>query len=597
VPWWFFPPLAGKSDGDVIMAAKRSLTIYRRLLQYSRPYALRIVIAVIASLMVAGTDVTSVKLIQPLVDKIIAVGNVSLLKWVPIVIVGLAAIKGVARYLQEYLIKTAGQLVVQDIRNDIYSHSLQLSMGYFSRHASGNLISRILNDVGIMQRSSADILVAGIRESFTLLGLIGLAFYNDWKLAGIAFLVLPVAIVPATIIGRKIKNNTRRGQEAMGSLTSVLQESLSGIKVVKSFGMEKFESQRFSQENYSFYRFMRKVIKYDSLATPIIELLGSFGVAMVFWYGLHRVFSGAITQGELFSFMAAIMMTYTPLKRLTKVANLIQRSVGAAERVFEIIDEEPEIAELPDAVTLQRAQGKVRFEHVTFAYEKLPVLQDFSFTVSPGELVALVGPSGVGKSTIISLLSRFYDPQSGSIMIDGIDIRHLTLKSLAENIALVDQDTFLFHDSIKNNICYGSPGSDAEAVVTAAHQAYADEFIDQLPKKYETSIGDRGVRLSGGQRQRICIARAILKNAPILVLDEATSALDTESEAIVQKALANLMKNRTTLVIAHRLSTIQHADKIIVLENGRVFETGGHDELLNKGGLYSRLYEMQFKTE
>ena len=579
------------------MAAKKSLIIYRRLLRYSRPYVGRIAVAIVASLVVAGTDVTSVKLIQPLVDKIIAVGNVSLLKLVPIVIVGLAAMKGLARYLQEYLIKTAGQLVVQDIRNDIFSHSLQLSMGYFSHYPSGNLISRILNDVGIMQRSAADILVDGIRESFTLVGLIGLAFYNDWKLAAIAFLTLPVAIVPASIIGRKIKNNTRRGQAAMGSLTSVLQETLSGIKVVKSFGMEEFESQRFRRENLAFYRFLRKVIKYDSLATPIVELLGALGVAMVFWYGLHRVFSGAITQGELFSFMAAVIMTYTPLKRLTKVVNRIQRSVGAAERVFEVIDEKPDIVEAPDAVSLERARGEVRFENVTFAYEELPVLRDFSFRVFPGEIVALVGPSGVGKSTIISLLNRFYDPQSGAITVDGIDIRRLTMKSLADTIALVDQETFLFHDTIKNNIRYGRPQATDEEVVTAARQAYADEFIRLLPEQYDTSIGDRGIRLSGGQRQRICIARAILKDAPILVLDEATSALDTESEAIVQKALANLMLNRTTFVIAHRLSTVQHADKIIVLEDGRVVDTGGHDELLKKGGLYNRLYEMQFKMD
>ncbi len=579
------------------MAAKKSLIIYRRLLRYSRPYVGRIAVAIVASLVVAGTDVTSVKLIQPLVDKIIAVGNVSLLKLVPIVIVGLAAMKGLARYLQEYLIKTAGQLVVQDIRNDIFSHSLQLSMGYFSHYPSGNLISRILNDVGIMQRSAADILVDGIRESFTLVGLIGLAFYNDWKLAAIAFLTLPVAIVPASIIGRKIKNNTRRGQAAMGSLTSVLQETLSGIKVVKSFGMEEFESQRFRRENLAFYRFLRKVIKYDSLATPIVELLGALGVAMVFWYGLHRVFSGAITQGELFSFMAAVIMTYTPLKRLTKVVNRIQRSVGAAERVFEVIDEKPDIVEAPDAVSLERARGEVRFENVTFAYEELPVLRDFSFRVFPGEMVALVGPSGVGKSTIISLLNRFYDPQSGAITVDGIDIRRLTMKSLADTIALVDQETFLFHDTIKNNIRYGRPQATDVEVVTAARQAYADEFIRLLPEQYDTSIGDRGIRLSGGQRQRICIARAILKDAPILVLDEATSALDTESEAIVQKALANLMLNRTTFVIAHRLSTVQHADKIIVLEDGRVVDTGRHDELLKKGGLYNRLYEMQFKMD
>jgi subfamily B ATP-binding cassette protein MsbA len=302
-----------------------------------------------------------------------------------------------------------------------------------------------------------------------------------------------------------------------------------------------------------------------------------------------------MTQGELFSFSAAILMMYTPVKRLTKVGNTIQKSLGAAERVFEVMDEVPEISDAPDAVSIGRARGEVVFDRVVFSYGEEPVLKDFILSADPGEVVALVGPSGAGKSTVVGLLSRFYDPQQGAIRIDGRDIRRITLESLKRNIALVDQETFLFHDTIRNNIRYGSPDADDAAVEEAARLAYADEFIRLLPHGYETSIGDRGVRLSGGQRQRLCIARAILRDAPVLILDEATSALDTESEAMVQQALANLMRNRTTFVIAHRLSTIMHADKIVVLDAGRVEQAGTHQELLQSGGLYQKLYEIQFQ--
>jgi subfamily B ATP-binding cassette protein MsbA len=486
-------------------------------------------------------------------------------------------------------------MVVQDIRNDLYEHSISLSMGYYARNSTGNLMSRILNDVGILQRSAADVLVDGLREGFTLIGLTALVFYNDWRLATLAFLVLPVSVLPASIIGRKIKDNTRRGQATLGNLTGMLQETMSGIKVIKAFGTEKSENQRFRKENLSFYRFMRKVLKYDSAAAPVVEILASFGVAAVFWYGINRVLAGAMTQGELFSFSAAILMMYTPVKRLTKVGNTIQKSLGAAERVFEVMDEVPEISDAPDAVSLGRARGEVVFDRVVFSYGEEPVLKDFILSADPGEVVALVGPSGAGKSTVVGLLSRFYDPQQGAIHIDGRDIRRITLESLKRNIALVDQETFLFHDTIRNNIRYGSPDADDAAVEEAARLAYADEFIRLLPHGYETSIGDRGVRLSGGQRQRLCIARAILRDAPVLILDEATSALDTESEAMVQQALANLMRNRTTFVIAHRLSTIMHADKIVVLDAGRVEQAGTHQELLQSGGLYQKLYEIQFQ--
>ena len=575
--------------------ASVSSNLYRRLLGYSRPYAGRIIFSILASLVVAGADVSYAGLVQPVVDKIIAGGQRELVTLVPAFIIGLAVLKGVGRYLQEYFIKTAGQLVIQDLRNDLQGHALSLSMAYYGRNSTGLIMSRVLNDVGVMQRSAADVLVDGVRESFTLIGLVGLVFYRDWQLAIVAFLVLPVAVVPASIIGRKIKVNTRKGQSSLGNLTGLLQESFAGIKVIKAFGTEAGERHRFREENLRFYRFIRKVLKYDSASSPIIEILASFGIATVFWYGINRVLDGAMTQGELFSFATAMFMMYTPVKRLTKVGNTIQKSLGAAERVFEVMDEKPDIADAPDAVTLGRVTGHIIFDAVDFAYRDEPVLHGFSLEARPGEVVALVGPSGAGKSTVVGLIARFYDPQNGSVRIDGNDIREVTLDSLRQNIALVDQETFLFNDTVANNIRYGRPAAGDDDVRAAARQAYAEAFIDALPQGYETVIGDRGLSLSGGQRQRLCIARALLRDAPILILDEATSALDTESEAEVQKALENLMRNRTTFVIAHRLSTVMHADKIVVMEAGRIRQVGSHAELLAAEGLYRKLYEMQFR--
>lgn len=569
--------------------------IYKRLLNYSRAYAWRIIVAMIASLGVAGVDVKSAQLVEPFVDKVLLTNDYALVNLVPMIILGLALTKGFSRFFQEYYIKTAGQLVVQDIRNDIYSHSLSLSMGYFSRTSNGHLMSRILNDVGIIQNSVADVLVDFLKESVTLIGLIGLAFYQDWRLAAVAFTVLPIAVLPAGHIGRKIKENTRLGQSTLGQVTSVLQESFAGIKVIKAFGSEGREVDRFRTENRSFYRFIRKVLKYDSASAPIMELLGYTGVAAVVWYGLHRVLNGAMTKGELMSFVTAMAMMYNPVKRLAKVNNTVQKSIGAASRVFEVMDEIPDIRDAEKGTELDRVSGEVVFDRVDFGYNDELVLKDFSLTAKPGDIVALVGPSGAGKSTIVGLLARFYDPRGGSIRIDGYDLTEVTQKSLKANLAFVDQETFLFNTSILENIRYGRPDAADSEVHEAARLAYADEFIRDLPGGYDTNIGDRGIRLSGGQRQRLCIARAILRDAPILILDEATSALDTESEAMVQKALANLMKNRTTFVIAHRLSTIMDAHKIVVLDAGRVQAVGTHAELLQQHGLYKRLYEMQFR--
>ncbi|MBN2645346.1 MAG: ABC transporter ATP-binding protein, partial [Desulfuromonadaceae bacterium] len=533
----------------------------------------------------------------PLIDRVLADPDPWLIRLVPITVIGLALLKGGSRYVQEYFIKTAGQMVVQDLRNNLYQHCLQLSMGFFSKTPSPALVSRVINDVGMLQKSSADEVVAFVRESLTLVGMVGLLFYNDWRLALVAFVVLPLTVVPASYIGRRIKKYIQKSLANIGNLTGILQESFSGIKVVKAFGTEGAEQEKFETENRLYYRRLAKIIRYDSATAPIVELLSSFGAAGVVWYGIHRVISGAMTQGELFSFVAAMGMMYGPMKRLTKTNNVLQKAIGSAERVFSLLDHPVDLQDAPDARELPPVSGLVRFEHVDFAYEDDLVLKDFDLEVPPGRMVALVGPSGAGKSTVIGLLARFYDPTRGRICVDGWDIAAVTQQSLKRQIALVDQETFLFHDTLANNIRYACPDATPEQVREAARQAYADEFISQLPEGYETVIGDRGVRLSGGQRQRICIARAILRNAPILLLDEATSALDTESEAVVQQALANLMKGRTTFVIAHRLSTVMHADEILVLTEGRLIERGSHEELLAHKGHYHKLYAMQFRDE
>ncbi|MBN1142234.1 MAG: ATP-binding cassette domain-containing protein [Deltaproteobacteria bacterium] len=580
-----------------VLANPHTGIIFRRILQYSRPYLWRIGGALAASLVVGATDVASAKLVQPLIDRVLQPQDRSLIPLVPVFIIGLFAVKGGAKFIQEYNIKTSGALVVQDIRNALYSHCLGLSLGYFNQNKAGNFMSRILNDVGVMQRSAADMLVDGARESIALVGLTMLVFYNDWKLAIAAIVVLPLSFFPGAYVGKRIKKNSRSGQQVLADLTAILQETFSGMKVIKSFGTEDLERRKFFDRNRNFYHFIRKVLKYDSLSAPIIEVIASFGIAAVFWFGIYRVINGYITLGELFSFGAAVLMMYAPLRRLIKINNTLQTVVSAAERVFEIFDQQPEIVDRPGALELDRARGQVSFQGVGFSYDDAPVLKNFSVEASPGEIVALVGPSGAGKTTAAALLSRFYDVQEGAISVDGHDLRDIALKSLRKNIAMVDQETFLFNDSVANNIRYGRPQASLEDVQKAAEAAYADQFIRELPHGYEEMIGDRGVRLSGGQRQRICIARALLMDAPILILDEATSSLDTESETVVQKALQNLMKNRTTFVIAHRLSTVLSAHKIVVLENGIVKEIGNHQELLNNRGLYCKLYEIQFMSQ
>jgi len=458
-------------------------------------------------------------------------------------------------------------------------------------------MARVLNDVSMMQNGLSEILMSVFRDSLTAIGLLGLIFYLDWKLAIITLIVVPLMIFPTKIIGRHIKRLAKLGLERISDISCLLQETFSGIKVIKAFGLETREVDKFKSANLRFLNFARKTLKYEAMHTPIMEIITSFGIAGVIWFGGGYVLSGQMTADAFISFVVAMGMIYTPVKKLLNVYSLLQRSLGAAERVFEIIDEKPEITDSPDALSLERARGEVEFRNVSFSYNDEPILSNVSLSAKKGEVIALVGPSGAGKTTLVSLIPRFYDVASGSVMIDGLDVRNLKGIDLLHQIALVDQETILFNETIANNIKYGKTDATDEEVERAAKAAYAHDFISEMPEGYRTNIGDRGVRLSGGQKQRLCIARAILKNAPILILDEATSALDTESEQMVQQAINNLMSNRTTFVIAHRLSTILHADTIVVLERGVVVERGSHHQLLETSGLYKKLYDMQFQTD
>jgi subfamily B ATP-binding cassette protein MsbA len=571
---------------------------FKRLIRYSRPYWWRIAIAALASSLVGSMDGIFAYLSGRLVKQLFVQSNWHLLQYIPLAIIVIFLIRGLSRYTNDYFIKTAGQLAIQDIRNELYRKNIRLSLGFFNRHQIGVLISKVLNDVSMMQEGIANVITGLFRDGFGALILLGVIFYLNWKLAIIAAFVLPATVYPAQKIGRRIKKAARESQGRMGKLTSILQESYAGIKVLKAFGMEEKEDTKFSAANREFYRYVRKGIKYEGISVPVMELLTSLGVAGVFWAGLYMVRSGMLKPENLFSFIAAMILLFNPVKKLSNSYNILQRSLGAAERVFDAIDEQPDIVDPGQPLEIGRSTGNIALRDVWFRYNEGDdwVLRDINLEGRCGEIVALVGQSGGGKTTLVSLIPRFYDVSRGLVSIDGIDIRSLRLKDLHKQIALVDQETFLFNDSITDNIRFGKPDATEGEVEAAARAAFAHDFIMEMPDGYATNIGDRGVRLSGGQRQRVCIARAILKDAPVLILDEATSALDTESELMVQKALNNLMANRTTFVIAHRLSTILHADRIVVLEDGAIVESGNHAELLGRNGSYKKLYDMQFQN-
>ena len=565
-----------------------------RTLNYFKPYWRLLLLSAICSTVVGGMDAGIIALTKNVLEKILAQKNSTVFLLIPPGIIILFAIRGVSRFTYDTSIKLAGQKAIQDIRNDMYASNIRLDMAFYNRNATGELMSHLTNDISSMQEGIASIVTGLFRELFSIIGLLGYLFYLNWKLALVSIVVIPLTAYPAQLIGKKIKKASGRSLNVMGGITAILQETYSGIKVIKAFGLEKQTIDRFRSANLEYYHQIRKFIKYESLAAPVSESIISFGIAGVIYFGGNQVMSGQMTAIALIAFIATVASLSRPVNKFQGAYSVMQRSAGAAERVFKLLDEPKNIIDRPDAPTIGRSKGEVEFRDVSFSYGEKPILSNVSLKAECNRIVALVGPSGGGKSTLVSLLSRFYDVTQGSICIDGHDIRDISLNSLINQIALVDQETTLFHESISNNIRYGKPGASLDEVMEAAKAAFAHDFIMQLPEGYDTSIGDRGVRLSGGQRQRICIARALLKNAPILILDEATSALDTESEQMVQQALDNLMLNRTTFVIAHRLSTVQHADTILVLEGGRIVERGSHDSLLANCGLYSRLHALQY---
>jgi subfamily B ATP-binding cassette protein MsbA len=610
-----------------------------RLRRYLRPYVPRIVAAVAAMAGAALATVTVVSLLRPILDfglqgatdpagaalQGVAPADASTEYLVKLAasLVGLYVALGITRFLSTYWMGAVGYAMVRDLRCDLFRHLQLLPLDFHARHSTGGLMSRVTSDVLALQEVLSRVLVDLLRDGLTVIGLVGLMFWIDWRLSIAVMIGAPLLIAVITRLSRRLRHASRDTQEGLGEAASLLQETLTGIRIVKAFGMERFEAEKFRRAAEGLYRHANRALRLGSLASPLMELIAAVGGAAVLLYGALQIRQGALTPGQLFTFLAAAFTTYAPIRRLGAANSRVQAAVAAADRIFEILDEpvEPGHTEavamagadrrgrpaaarngagrLVDAVPMPPIVEGVRFEAVRFAYrdaqgELKDVLHDVGLSIPAGSAVALVGRSGAGKSTIANLIPRFYDPTGGRVTIDGVDLRDIRLEELRAHIGLVTQETILFNDTVRNNIAYGRPAVPLESVEAAARAARAHAFIEELPQGYETVLGERGLMLSGGQRQRIAIARALLKNAPILILDEATSNLDERSEREVQEALGNLMEGRTTLIIAHRLTTVRRADLIVVLERGFILDSGTHHELVARPGPYKDLYSLQF---
>ncbi len=569
--------------------------IYKRLLSFAKPHAGRFIAAMFCMLLVGALTSALAFLVKPVLDDIFLKKNAGALKWIPLAIIGIYLLKGACTYGQTVLMNYIGQRIVADLRNKLYGQIQLQPLSFFTKNPTGVLMSRITNDVGYIQGAVSEAITSLLKDSFTLVCLIFVVFYRDWRLAIVSLVIFPLTIYPIAKFGEKMRKLATRTQVTIGSLTTLLQETISGMRIVKAFVREDYEKKRFAGENENLFKLALKSVSIGAISSPFMEFLGGVGIAAIIFYGGYQVVRGNSTPGTFFSFLSALIMLYEPIKRLTNVNNTIQQGIAGAQRVFSIIDTIPEIRNKTDAAPLPKISRHIVIEDVTFCYDETPVLKDINLAINAGEVVAFVGMSGGGKTTLVNLIPRFYDVTMGRIMIDGLDIRDVTIESLRGQIGIVTQQTILFNDTVRSNIAYGDLEKTEEDIIRAAKAANAHDFIINLPQGYDTAIGEQGVKLSGGERQRISIARALLKDAPILILDEATSSLDTEAEIEVQEALDTLMKGRTTLIVAHRLSTIRHADRIIVITNGEILEEGTHESLLTKKGEYFKFYNMQFK--
>ena len=570
--------------------------MYRRLLQFLTPYRGKLFLAIICMIILAACTAALAYAFKPMLNEVLSGKNLTYIYLMPVGIIVLYIIKGIAFYGQTTLMGIIGQRIIYDIRKQVYNHLTSQSLGFFTHRKTGEMLGRITYDVTLLQGAVSTTITSLMRDVMTIIFLLVVIFDSDWVLALLSLIVFPIMVYPIIHFGQRMRRASYDGQVAMGQMSSLVEETVSGIRVVKAFGMEEYERKRFRDVTKDFMNHQVRVLKVVALSFPIMELVAGLGIAGILLYGGLQVAEGKTDAGTLMSFIVSLLLLYDPVRRLSRANNEIQQGLSAAERVFDILDTKIDVEDKENSVEMKPFTHDITFNNVNLTYPnaKRPVLNGIDLTINSGEVVALVGRSGAGKTTLANMVLRFMDPTSGSITIDGVDLKEIQQNSLRNQMALVTQEIVLFNDTVLNNIAYGHDEIDREKVIEIAKIANAHEFIEKLDNGYDTLVGERGVILSGGQRQRLSLARALLKNAPILLLDEATSSLDTESERLVQQAIDNLMQGRTVIVIAHRLSTIRHADKIVVLDQGKIAQTGTHDQLLKEGGLYAELHQLQF---